>query len=118
MPFTVGVVLAGWAFALVALFVWWRRWALARRTRERVFEPTGPAAAPSLPDPEEQGWLTRWLFVAGYRGPGMAAGFVGATLLGLCLGAVLTFTLFALGVVDEAQKSLSGLPRILADLTT
>src|SRR5579864_7365790 len=87
------------AEALVVIFLWvggmlivsvlvWRWW-MRRQLLERVFPSGLTQRAGSAPwSEEEQGFLTRWLFLAGFRAPGAALLFVALVLLALCAGSL------------------------------
>src|SRR5438046_329167 len=73
----IAIVLLLWAFAVTGLVLLGRQMATRRRSRERMFERT-EAEAPAAPsiNEEDEGFLTRWLFRAGFRSPSAAPAFV------------------------------------------
>lgn len=108
-------VFAGWLLGLVAVVYATRRLAQKRRAAERVFN--SPVQLDSLAfDVEQQGLLSRWLYLAGYRGPRAAVGFVAATLLLACLGAASAALLYASGLVRQLTALLAAIPAHVGDL--
>jgi pilus assembly protein TadC len=109
-------LLITWFLALLALYLLGRRWAVRQQIRERVFAQAGRPPEPTPGSAEEAGWLTRWLFLAGYQGPGAALGFLGATLLGAGVGLLAVFTLYVSGLVARAEEAAALAPRVITGL--
>jgi tight adherence protein C len=90
-----------------------------QRTRERLLAAYDMDDALAAVD-EQHGFLTRWLALAGYRGPNPSAAFIGFTLLGVGIGLAfaLVFTLAGVigRVVDLAGRSPSALGHVLVPL--
>jgi tight adherence protein C len=110
----VALIILAWIAGLGGIYLVGQRLALRRRSRERIFQEAGPAG-PALPA-EEQGFLTRWLSRAGYRGEGAAVAFVSLTVVGLCLGLGGAFAVLASRLVERAVRALGGLPGGVGDL--
>ncbi len=114
---TITAVFSAWFVGLLVLFVVGRQLVTRRRTRERVFEQTTEEAAGATSDPEdEQGVLTRWLSLAGFRGPAAVPVFLISTLVGLGLGLFLAYTLIRVGAVPELARLLGRVPGGVGDI--
>jgi len=113
----IAVIALAWGLILLVAYVYLRRRLTRSRSRQRVFEGTGTEERPRWVDvQEEQGWLTRWLFLAGFRAPGAAAAFVGLEVLALCLGLFAAYSLMATGMVEQSAKLLHEVPGAVNDL--
>lgn len=101
-----------WLVALgVALFFGYR-WHLRARARDRLWsgEPLVTAEGAPAPRAEAQGWLSRWLALAGYRGPDAGLLFLSLTALGLAVGIAVGWGLVRSGLVDAGVRALDLIP--------
>jgi hypothetical protein len=102
--------------ALIALYLVGRSRRVRSRSRARTFaDLSEPAPAPVAAD-EEQGFLTRWLALAGFRGPDATAAFVAATLLLAAVGLAAALTIVFLGVARRSAAVLGDVPGGVGDL--
>jgi len=115
--------LAGlWVFAGLALWVLARRWLNLEATRRRVHEDETAGVDRAADDGTELArqlvgrGLTRWLFLAGYRGPSATATFVTVTLVLAALGLAGALWIGSSGVIDVLVRSASSVPGGLGDL--
>src|SRR6185503_17122507 len=99
-------VFAGWLLGLIAVVYATRQLAQRRRARERVFMDAAAADALATAD-EAEGFLSRWLYLAGYRGPQAAVVFLGATFLLACVGAGLAAIVYWGGLVRQMLALLA-----------
>src|SRR5258706_13152458 len=86
------------------------RAAIRRRTDDLVeasIEAAGPVIV-SARD-EAQGWLSRWLYLAGFRQPFAVSFFLGSSPAALAVGAAAAFALGRFGVTDSLAASLSNI---------
>ena len=112
---TVLIVVA--AVVLVTALLLRRHLATQRLSRERMFDTPESAAAAALPaDADESGWLTWWLFRAGYRAPGAATAFVVTTVLFGGVGLVVVYLFYALRLLPGLLRGLEDLPSGLGDI--
>jgi tight adherence protein C len=113
----IAVLAVIWLLTLLGLYLLGRHWTTRRRSRERVLEGSGPT---ELADPEgaeeEAGFLTRWLFRAGFRAPEAPRIFVGATALCAGLGLLGAYTLYAAGLLKQAYTFAGLVPGGVGDL--
>src|SRR5258708_8675528 len=86
--------------------------AIRRRSADLVeasIEAAGPVIV-SARD-EAQGWLARWLYLAGYRQPFAVSLFLGSSATALAVGATAAYALGRFGVIDSlaaARSNISG----------
>ena len=76
-------------------------------------EAAGPAMAAARD--EASGWLSRWLYLAGFRQPSAASYFVGSSVAALLAGAAVAYALRLFGVVDLLVSSVSNIPGGVGD---
>ena len=100
------------AATLVVLFVV-QRWSAGRRHRERLLERPETYASDAF---EEQGRISRWLFLAGYRGPHAASNFVLATFACIVMSALAAWWSTQSGLFAEPIDDATGVPGGLGDL--
>src|SRR5262249_9797778 len=114
---TITTVITAWFVGALVLFVVGRQLVTRRRTRERVFEQLGEDTPGTTPEPEdEQGFLERWLSLAGFRGPAAVPVFLISTLVGLGLGLFLAYTLIRVGAVPQLARALGRVPGGVGDI--
>ncbi len=103
-----------WLAALGAALFFGSRWHLRARARDRLWsgEPlvTPPGDGAPAPRAEAQGWLTRWLALAGHRGPDAGLLFLSLTALGLAVGIAVAWGLVRSGLVDAGVRALDLIP--------
>jgi tight adherence protein C len=90
--------------------------AVRRRTADLVdasIEAAGPVIV-SARD-EAQGWLSRWLYLAGFRQPFAVSLFLGSSAAALAVGAAAAYALGRFGVIDSLAASLSNIPGGVGD---
>src|SRR5260221_6220377 len=90
--------------------------AVRRRTADLVdasIEAAGPVIV-SARD-EAQGWLSRWLYLAGFRQPFAVSLFLGSSAAALAVGATAAYALGRFGVIDSLAASLSNIPGGVGD---
>ena len=90
--------------------------AVRRRTAALVdasIEAAGPAVV-SARD-EAEGWLSRWLYLAGFRQPLALSVFLGASAAALAAGVTAAYVLGRLRIVDSLALSVSNIPGGVGD---
>ena len=97
------------------LLFFWRRLSLHRRSLERVFSGDSQAL-PSSDRLERQGWLDRWLSLAGFRSIDAAAWFLAAMILSFLAAGVAVYSLFVTHAVASAAEALSKIPGGIGDV--
>jgi tight adherence protein C len=99
MTTLIGVIVAGCSAWL--LYVALTTWRVRGRTLTRLFRVDDePGAAMGVEPPVADGWLARWLLLAGYRRPGAPAFFVLACGASLLAGVALSQALRLLVLPD------------------
>ncbi len=110
---TLQLIIVAWIAALFGLGVFVRGWLRQRRLQERIFAADVPD---TLVDDDVQGWLSYWLYTAGYRGPNATVLFVLATIGMSIIGIVLaTFTYLA-GAIEIQVQLLSAIPGAVGEI--
>lgn len=112
-------ILLGWVLAMVLLYVAITRWSRFRRVRERVLdgERTEPDELVEYAEHGHgEGFLERWLALAGFRRAGSVTAFLLAWLLCIAVGLALALGLFASGLFTVLADQTAGLPAGLGDL--
>lgn len=109
-------VVAGLVVLAVALGWLWRRLETQRVIRQRMFAAAdaGQVVLPGSGD--EAGWLTWWLFRAGYRSPGAASVFTTATAALVGVGLLFAFFFYRLGWLPRLVNGLQDLPSGIGDI--
>ena len=88
-----------------------------RRSLERLFEERSKGAAAADADLlARQGFLERWLFLAGYRRPSAWGLFLGAEFLAATLGLTTVVAFYEMGAIPLMVKSLADVPGGLGDI--
>ena len=100
-------VMAGLA---AGLWLAWARFSIWLRTRERVFQQPAMEDLRRAAITAEQGWLRRWLFLAGYRSPSAPAVFLFSSLACLVMGTAVVWTLVSLGLPDLLAEAVGEVP--------
>ncbi len=91
------------ASALAARWLW-RRGRVRARLLATVDDPF------QLPADESRGWLSRWLYLAGFRRSWAPAAFIAATAAGLAVGSGFAALMFGLGAVGQFAAILRLVP--------
>lgn len=108
-----GLLLA--AFSGWLLYVVLASWRIRRRTLGRLFRAEAPADAPTAIDSAAaDGWLARWLVLAGYRRPGAPSFFVLACAASL-LASIGVAQALRLTVLPELIGTILELPGGIGD---
>ncbi|MCA9069161.1 MAG: type II secretion system F family protein, partial [Planctomycetaceae bacterium] len=109
-PRVIWILACSWGGGLLLAWAWWRTLRLRGSVQDRLFEPeTGSLDATAL-QREPQGWLSRWLYLAGYRQPRAGLVFIGLTLLLGLMGGGLVGLFYFLGTVELALTLLYLVP--------
>ncbi len=110
------LVLAIWLAIGCIGFIVYRRWRVGQESRRRVYSEDEELADSLQDEVEHQGFLARWLFLAGFRSRGASATFVAASLI--CAGVGLAFALFAQasGLTRNAIAAAESVPGGVGDL--
>jgi len=92
------------------------RASIRRRTADLV-DASIEAASPVILSArdEARGWLSRWLYLAGFRQPFAVSLFLGASAAALAVGATAAYALGRFGVLDSLAASLSNIPGGVGD---
>lgn len=87
-----------------------------RRSLERVF--TESTDLPERPEADSAltGFLRRWLFLAGYRGPAAPSAFITVMLLAIGVGLTTAMAIFSSGLTTDLIVTLGSLPPPMGDL--
>jgi len=114
---TVAIILLAWLTAIGGLLLLGRHMIVVRRTRERIFEgDQAGVLALAAPSEDSFGFVRRWLFRAGYRGPSALPVFVIVTLAAACLGLLLVLMVYAAGLIQQGVQLAGLVPGGLGDL--
>jgi tight adherence protein C len=106
-----------WALALAACWVVYSRWRAAEIARRRAWaEDEALLRDERAEDLEQQGWLRRWLYLAGFRSSGAPALFVAANVAAGVLGLVAALTVSESGLVSQAVRAAADVPGGVGDL--
>jgi len=97
-------LLAACVAAVVVARVLWRRERIRSRLLATVDDPF------QLPADESRGWLSRWLYLAGYRRTWAPAIFIAATAAGMAVGGGFAALMFGLGAVGQFAAILRLVP--------
>jgi tight adherence protein C len=111
-------VLALWVIALTGAWIVYSRWNAAEIARRRAWaeDEAIADAAEEIEDLENQTWLRRWLYLAGFRSVTAPAMFVAATAIGTVAGLALALTINRLGIVDDTVRAAGDIPGGVGDL--
>jgi tight adherence protein C len=107
--------LAAIFFAAVAV----RRWRIRERSRSRAWAEEDAYDAAQEVDVEElegQGFLRRWLYLAGYRRRGAVSAFLGASVVCVILGLISAIFLTQSGLAASAVEAAGQMPGGAGDL--
>jgi tight adherence protein C len=110
----VAVIAVSWFAGLGALYLVLGRLGTLRRSRERMYE--ADEAPRSELSAEDGGLLTRWLALAGYRGPNAASAFVAFTALSLAVGMAGAYAVHRSRLIQRAVHALGDVPGNVGDL--
>lgn len=102
------LLLISWVCGLAALIWLIRRAILLQRVRDRVFASDEPPE-PNVGD-ERGGFLSRWLFVSGFRSRYALPMFLGLSVAGLVCGGLTLFLIESSGVVRQMIQLLDVIP--------
>jgi tight adherence protein C len=91
---------------------------LRRRERlmRRMYADEQDKTQLDLEDPTAQGFLARWLYLAGYRRRGASTSFVSATLACAAGGAFLIAFFYGSGIIEQAVFAAEQVPGGIGDL--
>lgn len=113
------VIVALWGAAILFGTVIVRRWRARELSRRRAWaeeDALDAAQEVDVEDIQSQGWLRRWLYLAGFRRVSAPTGFIVATVGALALGALLAIVVTTTGLTREAIAAASNVPGGIADL--
>jgi tight adherence protein C len=105
-----------WAVALgggIWMFLRLRR---RERLMRRMYADEQDKTQLDLEDPTAQGFLARWLYLAGYRRRGASTSFVSATLACAAGGAFLIAFFYGSGIIEQAVFAAEQVPGGIGDL--
>ncbi len=102
------------ALGMVIFFL--HRMAANRRSTERLFTEPDTVSDDAAGDWLFMGMLRRWLFLAGYRGPGAPAFFATTMLLAVGLGLAAAAAVLSSGVTRELFRTMARFPPPTGDL--
>ena len=102
------LLIVGWVGGLAVLTWLIRRAMLLQRVRDRVFASDEPLEASQYD--ERGGFLSRWLFVSGFRSRWAWPVFLGLTAAGLVCGGLTLFLIESSGVVRQMIQLLDVIP--------
>jgi len=86
------------------------------RLMRRMYADEQDKTRLDLEDPTAQGFLARWLYLAGYRQRGATTSFVGATLACAAGGAFLVTFFYGSGIIEQAVFAAEQVPGGIGDL--
>lgn len=107
------LILVAWIAGLLGLGVFVRGWLRQRRLQERIFAADVPD---TLVDDDVQGWLSYWLYTAGYRGANATTLFVLATVVMSVVGIALATFTYLTGAVNLQVQLLSSIPGAVGEV--
>jgi tight adherence protein C len=112
----IAAILALWMAA--GLAAWWiyRRWQQRELARARAWAEEDALEDNVERDLDEQNFLERWLYLAGYRSRGASAGFVALTLASVAIGLAIALAAQGSGLVGGAVAAAEGVPGGVGDL--
>lgn len=113
---TLWMIAALWAVALVGGIWMFLRLRSRERLMRRMYADEQDQTRLDLEDPTAQGFLARWLYLAGYRQRGAAASFVGTTLACAAGGAFLVTFFYGSGIIEQAVFAAEQVPGGIGDL--
>jgi pilus assembly protein TadC len=111
----IGAFVLLWVVGFLVFYLVNRQITLRRRMRERALELDEPRPYVLFPE-EEEGFLTRWLLLAGFRGPHAAKIFVLLTMLAICVGLLAVYMIRLSGIPARAIQLLGTLPSGFGDI--
>ena len=113
---TLWMIAALWAVALVGGIWLFLRLRSRERLMRRMYADEQDQTRLDLEDPTAQGFVARWLYLAGYRQRGAAASFVGTTLACAGGGAFLVTFFYGSGIIEQAVFAAEQVPGGIGDL--
>lgn len=102
------LLIVGWVGGLAALIWLVRRAMLMQQIRDRVFASDEPLEASQYD--ERGGFVSRWLFVSGFRSRLALPAFLGLTAAGLVCGGMTLYLIESSGVVRQMIQLLDVIP--------
>ncbi|MFM7281280.1 MAG: type II secretion system F family protein [Planctomycetia bacterium] len=105
-----------WAVALGGGIWMFLRLRSRERLMRRMYADEQDKTRLDLEDPTAQGFLARWLYLAGYRQRGAKTSFVGATLACAAGGAFLVTFFYGSGIIEQAVFAAEQVPGGIGDL--
>lgn len=109
-PRALWILAFGWSGCLLLVWAWWRTLRVRGAVEDRLFETEETPRNATSSQREPQSWLSRWLFLAGYRQPRAATTFLALTVVLGLVGAGLVWLFYFLGTVDLALNLLYLIP--------
>lgn len=107
------------AFTGTAIVWVLRRFVLSQRSLERLYQGDDQEAALRSEDAEtnvdSMSSLARWLYLAGFRGPGAVGGFLAATALSLIAGGALAIAIWKSGINETLMEMAARIPGGIGD---
>ena len=109
------IILVWTAAVVAALFVVFRRLGERQHSLQRLLTDDTAAATDSL---DEQGYVARWLYLAGYRSADAPTWFYAAMLLSLLLAALIVFAAYRMKLVAQGVAMVSEIPGGIGEVFT
>jgi tight adherence protein C len=114
---TIFLIFLTWTLVALAAILLLRRMEANRRSWERLFSAVvGPGGEAGHDLLARQGFLHRWLFLAGYRGPHAVSLFLASVLLAGILGLTAVYAFYHGPALDLIVKSIAAVPGGIGDL--
>ncbi len=114
---TIFLIFLTWTLAAGAAIMLLRWMEANRRSRERLFSGAAGAAGEARRDLlAQQGFLQRWLFLAGYRGPHAVSLFLASVLLAGALGLTAVYAFYRGPTLELAIGSIEVIPGGIGDM--
>ncbi|MEP3482667.1 MAG: type II secretion system F family protein [Fuerstiella sp.] len=103
------------ALVLVGAILLIRHLWLKSKVQRHWDDLSQPVDQTDLSDPNEQGWLTRWMYLAGFRQSGAAAVFVVATAVLTLIGLTVALGVKYSGIQQTMELSMVQIPGGVGD---
>jgi tight adherence protein C len=109
-------ITTAWICGLVLIVLLVQHFKARQQVQRRLFQPDASDIATLAPIRANSGFLATWLARAGYRRAGAVAGFIGATLVAVGIGATLGYFAWVSGLLAEADWAIDQIPGGIANL--